>query len=62
MQVQGFLPPQKLIIDYPTSGDDQATATATISSGAISGIQITNAGSGYDAAPGLLQLWGALIW
>ena len=47
----GFSTAPELVIDYPTSGDDQATATATISSGAITGISITNAGSGYSVAP-----------
>ena len=48
----GFSTAPEIIIDYPTSGDDQATATASINgSGAITGISITNAGSGYSAAP-----------
>ena len=47
----GFTTAPEIVIDFPTTGDDQATATCTVSSGAISGITITNAGSGYDAAP-----------
>ena len=54
----GFTTAPELIIDYPTSGDDQATATCTISSGAINGITITNAGSGYDQAPNVIVVGG----
>ena len=57
----GFSTAPEIVIDYPTSGDDQATATATISSGAISGITITNAGSGYDAAPGVTVIGGPYL-
>jgi hypothetical protein len=39
-------------IDYPDGGDDQATATANVSSGSITGaITITNDGSGYSIPP-----------
>ena len=55
----GFSSAPEIIIDYPTSGDDQATATASINgSGEISGISITNAGSGYDADPGVTVVGG----
>ena len=48
----GFSTAPEIVIDYPTSGDDQATVTASINgSGAITGISITNAGSGYSVAP-----------
>jgi len=48
----GFSTAPEIIIDYPTSGDDQATATASINgSGEISSISITSAGSGYSSAP-----------
>ena len=48
----GFSTAPEIIIEYPTTGDDQATATASINgSGEISGISITNAGSGYSSAP-----------
>jgi len=48
----GFSTAPEIVIEYPTSGDDQATATASINgSGAITGISITNAGSGYSVAP-----------
>ena len=48
----GFSAAPEIIIEYPTSGDDLATATASINgSGEISGISITNAGSGYSVAP-----------
>jgi hypothetical protein len=57
----GFSTAPEIVIDYPTSGDDQATATAAISSGAISGITITNAGSGYDAAPGVKVVGGSYL-
>ena len=47
----GFSTAPEIIIDYPTSGDDQATATASINgSGEISSISITSAGSGYSSA------------
>jgi hypothetical protein len=54
----GFTTVPEIIIDYPTSGDDQATATVSITSGAISGVTITNAGSGYDAAPNISIVGG----
>ena len=57
----GFSTAPEIVIDYPTSGDDQATATVAISSGAISGITITNAGSGYDAAPGVTVVGGSYL-
>ena len=57
----GFSTAPEIVIDYPTTGDNQATATATISSGAISGITITNAGSGYDAAPGVTVIGGPYL-
>ena len=45
----GFTVAPEIVIDYPTTGDDQATATASINgSGEITGVTITNAGSGYD--------------
>ena len=54
----GFTTAPELIVDYPTSGDDQATAICTISSGSINGITITNAGSGYDQAPDVSVVGG----
>lgn len=48
----GFSTAPEIVIEYPTTGDDQATATASINgSGEISSISITNAGSGYSSAP-----------
>jgi hypothetical protein len=48
----GFSTAPEIVIEYPTTGDDQATATASINgSGQISSISITNAGSGYSSAP-----------
>ncbi|MBT5717198.1 MAG: hypothetical protein HOI70_09805, partial [Opitutae bacterium] len=56
----GFTTAPEIIIDYPTDGDDQATATASINgSGEISGISITNAGSGYSDAPTVTVVGGA---
>jgi hypothetical protein len=54
----GFSTAPEIVIDFPTTGDDQATATCTLSSGAINGITITNAGSGYDAAPSVSVVGG----
>ena len=54
----GFSTAPEIVIDFPTTGDDQATATCTVSSGAINGITITNAGSGYDAAPSVSVVGG----
>ena len=55
----GFSVAPEIVIDYPTTGDDQATATATINgSGQISGISITSAGSGYDAPPAVRVVGG----
>ena len=55
----GFSTAPEVVIDYPTSGDDQATATASINaSGEISSITITNAGSGYDSAPSVSVIGG----
>ena len=55
----GFSTAPEVVIDYPTSGDDQATATASINaSGEISSITITNAGSGYDSDPSVTVIGG----
>jgi hypothetical protein len=43
--------PPTITIGDPDSGDDAATATATVSGGKITGITITNAGSGYTSVP-----------
>ena len=56
----GFSTAPEIIIDYPTTGDDQATATASINgSGAISGISITTAGSGYSCCTNCNSCRGA---
>ena len=47
----GFSTAPEIIIDYPSDGDDQATATCTLSSTGIGSVSITNAGSGYSNAP-----------
>jgi len=58
----GFSTAPELVIDFPTSGDDQATATASINgSGQISSISITSPGSGYDAAPGVTVVGGPYL-
>lgn len=55
----GFSVAPEISIDYPTDGDDQATATASINgAGEITGISITNAGSGYDSAPAVSVIGG----
>jgi hypothetical protein len=43
--------PPTITIGDPDSGDDVATASATVAGGKITGITITNAGSGYTTVP-----------
>ena len=43
--------PPTLIISNPPSGGVPATATCTISAGAINAVTVTNQGAGYNAAP-----------
>jgi hypothetical protein len=43
--------PPILAIDPPPAGGIQATATCTISAGAINAVTVTNAGAGYISAP-----------
>ena len=43
--------PPTITIEDPDSGEDVATATATVSGGKITGISITNGGAGYTSAP-----------
>jgi len=47
----GFVFPPVLLIDPPPSGGIQATATCTISGGAINAVTLQNAGAGYSAVP-----------
>lgn len=47
----GYLFPPILIIDAPPAGGIQATATCTISAGAINAVTVTNQGAGYSRAP-----------
>ncbi len=55
----GFSAAPEVVIEYPTSGDDQATATASINgSGEISSITVTYAGSGYSDAPSVSIVGG----
>ena len=46
----------EIIVDYPSDGDDQATATSTLSSGGIG--SLSNAGTGYDTAPTVTVIAG----
>jgi hypothetical protein len=56
----GFSAAPEIIIDYPTEGDDQATATASINgSGEITSVTVTNAGSGYTVAPSVSVVGGS---
>jgi len=48
----------EIIVDYPSDGDDQATATASLSSGGIAAVTLTNNGTGYDAAPNVIVVAG----
>ena len=43
--------PPTITIADPDSGDDVATATATVSGGKITGITLTNSGAGYTTVP-----------
>lgn len=47
----GYLFPPILIIDAPPAGGIQASATCTISSGAINAVSVVNQGAGYSTAP-----------
>ncbi len=53
----GFASAPEIIIDAPSGGGDTSTATATISSGEITGITVT-AGSGYTQAPAVTVVGG----
>ena len=39
------------MVDLPSSGDDGATATATVSSSQITGVSVVSGGSGYTSVP-----------
>jgi hypothetical protein len=47
----GFVFPPVLLLDPPPLGGIQATATCTISAGAINAVTLQNAGAGYAANP-----------
>jgi len=47
----GYTLPPLLMIDPPPVGGIQATATCTISGGAINAVTVTNQGAGYTTAP-----------
>lgn len=49
---------QLIEIDYPEADDNQSTATATVSGGKITGITMTNKGSGYSATPNVTVIGG----
>ena len=53
----GFDSAPEIIIDAPSDGGDTSTATATVSSGEITGITVT-AGSGYTQAPAVTIVGG----
>jgi hypothetical protein len=53
----GFASAPEIIIDAPSGGGDTSTATATVSSGEITGITVT-AGSGYTQAPAVTVVGG----
>lgn len=48
----------EIIVDYPSDGDDQATATSSLSSGGIAAVSLTNNGTGYDTAPNVTVVAG----
>lgn len=49
----------QIVIDHPTTGDDQATAVVSISAtGEVDSINITNTGSGYTIAPQVRVICG----
>jgi hypothetical protein len=50
----GYTYPPNLIISAPPAGGLQATATCTISGGAINSVTVTNAGAGYTVAPTII--------
>lgn len=43
----------RVVIDAPAAGGTQAEATATVTGGILTGITITNPGSGYTFSPGI---------
>jgi hypothetical protein len=47
----GYTYPPTLVISNPPAGGWPATATCTISAGAINAVTVTNQGAGYSAAP-----------
>lgn len=49
----GYLYPPQIIFDAPPPGGIPATATATLTGGAISGITVVNQGAGYRSVPNI---------
>ncbi len=49
---------QLIEIDYPEADDNQSTAIATVSGGKITGVTMTNKGSGYLAVPNVTVVGG----
>ena len=49
----GYVVPPVVMIDPPPQGGVQAVATATLTSGAVSSLTVTNVGAGYTTAPNI---------
>jgi hypothetical protein len=47
----GYTVAPTVVISAPPSGGTQATATATVAAGVVTGITVTNPGAGYTSAP-----------
>ncbi len=54
----GFTNAPEIVVAAPDGGGEAAIATATLSSGEITGISVTSGGSGYTAAPSVTVLGG----
>lgn len=56
---QGYTSAPIVVLDPPPTGGTQATATATIANGKVTGFVITAAGAGYLIAPNVVITGGA---